>query len=211
MKPLNLLAIVLVTLGLVIAFVPKNTTKKYKLTGAQILDEAKTGSQFISPDEIADKLLKKDPSLQLIDVRTPEEFEKFSLQGAINIPMATLLDEKWRETLNQEQKMNIFYSNGTIDANTAWVLTRQLGYQNNYVLQGGLNHWFEVIMNPQKPSGINPNEEFAKYEFRKSAGKAFGGGDSSQQATAPVQNNTPKNSSPKVENKNKKKGASGGC
>ena len=48
--------------------------------------------------------------------------------------------------------MNIFYSNGTITANEAWMVTRQLGYKNNFVLEGGLNYWFDAILNPQETS-----------------------------------------------------------
>jgi sulfur-carrier protein adenylyltransferase/sulfurtransferase len=209
MKPLNLLALILIPLGLVMAFVPKNTTKKYKLTAAQLLKETKTGSQFLSPDEVADKLIKKDPSIQMIDVRTPSEFQKFSLPGAINIPLADLLNEKWTEILNQEARSNVFYSTGSLDANQAWLITRQMGYQNNFVLQGGLNYWFEVIMNPVKPANISPNEELAKYEFRKGASQALGGGNSSQISNSTTGDS--KSSGTKTETKKKKKGASGGC
>ena len=56
------------------------------------------------------------------------------------------------------------------------MLTRQLGYRNNYVLQGGLHYWVETIMNPTPPEPTSPSEEMAKYDFRKGAGMALGGG-----------------------------------
>ena len=55
------------------------------------------------------------------------------------------------------------------------MITRQLGYENNYVLQGGLNYWAETIMNPIPPSSTSPDEEIAKYNFRKGASMALGG------------------------------------
>ena len=70
--------------------------------------------------------------------------------------------------------MNVFYSNGTLAANEAWMITRQLGYTNNFVLEGGLNYWFDAILNPQMPASTSPDEDFAKYDFRKSAGQALG-------------------------------------
>jgi hypothetical protein len=102
--------------------------------------------------------------------------------------------------------MNIFYSNGTITANEAWMITRQLGYKNNYVLEGGLNYWFEVIINPLKPVSTSPNEEFSKYDFRKGASSALGGGAIIQKTTTPV--NAPK---PAIQGMPKKKKAAGGC
>jgi len=138
MKPLQLLAILIIPMGLIIAAVPQNKTKPYKLTADQLLSEANTRTQFIAPETVADMIIKKDPSFQLIDVRSQDDFEKFSLPGAINIPVSDLLSDKYTDILNQDVKMNIFYSNGTVTANEAWMITRQLGYKNNLVLEGGL-------------------------------------------------------------------------
>jgi len=210
MKPLHYLTLVLLILALIIALVPRNTIRPYKLTAAQLLAEIRTGTQFISPDEVADKIIQKDPSIQLIDVRNPREFDQFSLPGAINIPLQDILSDGNYDLLNQGTKMNIFYSNGSTEANEAWLLTRQLGYQNNYVLQGGLNYWMETILNPSKPGNIASNDELAKYDFRKSASMALGGGGASAMAPAAVSpaTMTPK---PGVIPVKKKKKASGGC
>jgi rhodanese-related sulfurtransferase len=175
MKPLRLLALLIIPMGLIIAAVPQNKTKPYKLTADQLLGEANTRTQYVAPETVADMIVKKDPSFRLIDVRNQDEFEKFSLPGAINIPVSDLLSDKYTDILNQDVKMNIFYSNGTIIANEAWMVTRQLGYKNNFVLEGGLNYWFDAILNPQKPASTSPDEEFAKYDYRLSAGKALGG------------------------------------
>lgn len=208
MKPLHYLTLVLLILALIIALVPQNTTRPYKLTAEQLLAEIRTGTQFVSPDEVADKIIQKDPSIQLIDVRNPREFDMFSLPGAINIPLQDILSEGNSDVLNQGTKMNVLYSNGSTEANEAWLLTRQLGYQNNYVLQGGLNYWMETILSPAKPGNVISNDEIARYDFRKAASIALGGGDVSAVAPAASGNTTPK---PGVVPVKKKKKASGGC
>jgi sulfur-carrier protein adenylyltransferase/sulfurtransferase len=207
MKPLKLLALFVIPMGLIIAAVPPNKTKPYKLTAQQLLGEANTRTQFISPENVADMIVKKDPAFQLIDVRSQDDFEKFSLPGAINIPVPDLLSDKYTDILNQDVKMNIFYSNGTVTANEAWMITRQLGYKNNFVLEGGLNYWFDTILNPQKPASTSPDEEFAKYDFRKSAGSALGGGGVVQSAHSASESSA----KPAVMPIAKKKKASGGC
>lgn len=176
MKPRIYLAIFIIPLGLIIAAVPQNKTHPFKLSASQMLTEATSTSQFLSPDAVADMIVQKDPNLQLIDVRTPDEFLKFSLPGAINIPLPDLLSEEYKDIIDQEIKMNVFYSNGTLQANEAWMISTQLGYRNNYVLQGGLNYWAETIMNPSAPTSTSPDEELAKYDFRKGASMALGGG-----------------------------------
>ena len=208
MKARVILSISIVGLGLIIAAVPQNTTHPYKLTASELLEEVKGRQQFYSPDELADKLISKDPSIQLIDVRDQADFEKFSLPGAINIPLSDLLNEQYADILNQDVKMNILYSNGTIEANQAWMITRQLGYENNFVLEGGLNHWVETIMNPAKPASTDPNEELARYDFRQAAGAALGGGGAVQLA-APADQGT--GAKPAIIKKPGKKKASGGC
>ena len=206
MKARLVLASTILPLGLIIAAVPENTTKPYKLTAEQMLEEVKEDLQFIHPDQVADMLVQKDPSLQLIDVRSSDEFEKFSLPGAINIPIENLLSEEYVDYLDQDIYLNVFYSNGSNEANQAWMITRQMGYNNNYVLQGGLNYWADVIMNPEVPAENSPNEEIAKYDFRKGAGAVLGGGtlEATTTTTAPA-------ALPAVAKSKKKKAVQGGC
>ena len=207
MKSRTWLAVFLIPMGLIIAAVPQNKTKPYKLSAEELLSEANTRTQYVTPDVVADMIINKDPSLRLIDVRSQDEFEKFSLPGAINIPATDLLSDQYADILNQDVRMNIFYSNGTVAANEVWMITRQLGYTNNFVLEGGLNFWFENILNPQKPASTSPDEEFAKYDFHKSAGMALGGGGVVQV----IDNQVPASAKPVVKSAGKKKKAAGGC
>ena len=203
--PRVLLAMFIIPLGMILAFVPANTTHPYKLSPADLLEYVNSGMQYFTPDEVAHMVVSEDPSLVLIDVRAETEYEKYHLPGAINIPLTSLLDDQWKDYLNQDLRYNVFYSNGTVNANQAWMLSRQLGYENNYVLQGGLNYWVESIMNPDKPGSTSPNEEIAKYDFRKGAGQALGGGamvESSAQMAPDL---------PKIAPRPKKKKAQGGC
>ncbi|MFA9371838.1 MAG: rhodanese-like domain-containing protein [Labilibaculum antarcticum] len=201
-----IIASVLIPLGIIIAAVPENTTKQFRLTAGELLNEVREGTQFISTDQIADMLVQKDPSLQLIDVRTQDEYEKYSLPGSVNVPLSDLLSEEWKDFLDQGVKMNVFYSNGNLKANEAWMLTRQLGFKNNYVLQGGLNYWAETIMNPTAPKSVLADDEIAKYDFRKGASMALGGGSS-----VVSNNNETKSVKPPIVRKKKKKRVAGGC
>ncbi len=175
MKTRVILSIVFIGLGLIIAAVPQNTMLPYKLTAEQMLEQTNSRVAYYSPEEVANIIIQKDPEFQLIDVRSQDEFEKFSLPGAVNIPLTDILSDDYRDYLNQDVKMNILYSNGTVDATKAWMIMSQLGWMNNYIMEGGLNYWAEVIMNPLPPVSTNPNEEVARYQFRKAAGQALSG------------------------------------
>lgn len=207
MKTRLKLAAILIPLGFIIAAVPENTTKPYKLTAEQLLEEVKDGTQFMSPDEVADMVVNKDPSIQLIDVRDQDEYEKYSLPGAINIPLSDILSEQWADLLNQDVKMNVFYSNGHLKANEVWMITRQLGFENNYVLQGGLNYWTETILNPKAPASTSPDDEIARYDFRKGASQVFGSGST----VVSTGTSSTKKAKPVIKKRKKKKRAAGGC
>jgi sulfur-carrier protein adenylyltransferase/sulfurtransferase len=207
LKPRVLLSFVIILFGLSVAMIPEDTTQQYKLTAKQMLEEVQYGSELIHPDELADWLINKDPSIQLIDVRSPEEYEKFSLGNAINIPLSDILSDEWVDYLDQGVKMNILYCNGSTSSNEAWMILRQLGYDNNYVLQGGLNYWVETILNPESPKSTDPNDAIAKYDFRKGASQYFGGAAVSSASSA--SSSTTKK--PVIKRKTKKKAPEGGC
>lgn len=202
----NVIFLAMIFLGVVIAMVPENTTKPYKLTAEDMIIEVQSAAEMVNADDVAHWLISKDPSLQLIDVRSPDEFQKYHLEGAINVPLSVILNDEYRDILDQGIKMNVLYSNGTLDSHKAWMILRQLGFENNYVLQGGLNYWFDTIMNPQAPSAFSANEEFAKYDFRKAASSALGGGAAALQAPAKT-----KSDKPRIIRKKKKKAPEGGC
>ena len=178
--------------------------EKTELSPKELLLAIKDETRFLSTDEVATMIIGQDPSLQLIDVRDPDDYTKFHLPGAINIPLEKILDEQNLELIGAEEQQHVFYSNGTIRANQAWVLTRRLGYGNTYIMKGGLNRWVETIMIPPVPPSSAPSEAFDQYDFRLSACRYFQGG----KATAPVKKQTPVKVVPR---RKKKVTASGGC
>jgi len=204
------MSVVIIALPLLLLILPDKKSIK-EVNASNLLAELDDDTRFLTVDYIADKIISKDPSIQLIDVREPAEFEKFSLPGAINIPLSKILDKEenkliYEDILNQEVKTNVFYSNGSIYANQAWMLCRRMDFKNNYVLNGGLNKWAETIILPEKPIITASQKDFEIYEFRKAASAFFTGGNSVTQTTT-----EPKNITKSPEKKEKKKGSGGGC
>jgi len=202
------LAAVIIPLGILVAAIPDNKVVATKADAHKILAEMKDGSHIVSTDAVADMLVQKDPSLQLIDVRSQAEFDQFHLPGAINVTLDNILSEDNAAYFDQDLKMNVLYANGTTSASEAWMLLRQNGYKNLYVMQGGMNYWAETIMNPAQPAATAPDDELARYDFRKAAGGVLGGGTLAPTASAATPSSAP---APKAAAGPKKKRASGGC
>ncbi|MCD6555614.1 MAG: rhodanese-like domain-containing protein [Bacteroidales bacterium] len=204
------MAFVLIGLALLLVLLPEKHASK-QLKPEQLLQEINDNTRYMSTDEVAEKLIYGDVYLQLIDVRSADNFQKFHLKGAVNIPLDSILnkDEKgnyeYEDILNQDVKTNVFYSNGTVYANQAWILLRRLNFKNNYVMKGGLNRWIETVIQPQRPLPTASQEEFYLYNFRRAASMFFGGGSVS---SVPAEDNTP---APIIKKKGGKKEEEGGC
>lgn len=132
-------------------------------------------TRYITTDAVAKMIIEKDPLFQLVDVRPDYSYEEFSLPGAFNIPVDSLLTDDADLILDTEDINTIFYSDDDMKSDQAWVIARRLGYTNIYVLKGGLNCWIRTIIQPEPPSETAPITEFDLYEFRKGASLYFTG------------------------------------
>jgi len=208
-KKYTFMAGIFIGLALLLVILPEKHTSK-QLKPEQLLLQINNNDRYISTDEVARKIIAGDDYIQLIDVRSPEEYTEFHLKGAINIPIDSIFnkDEKgnyvFEDVLNQDIKTNIFYSNGTVYANQVWILLKRLNYKNNYVMKGGLNRWIETIIRPPRPSVTATVNEVALYNFRKAASMYFGGGT----IAAPADDNAP---APIIKKKSGKQEEEGGC
>lgn len=186
-----ILSIVFICLGLVAAMLPQRKNSSIELDAQQLLKEIQLQNHIISIDEMANALINNDPEYQLIDLRSEEEFKRFSLPGAINIPFEKLFDEESMPYIDQIARKNVFYSNGTTLSGKAWILTRQRGIKNNYILKGGLNNWYATMIEPKAPAATLSEEDIHIYHARLGARQFFtgeGGVQSSEsvQAKKPV-------------------------
>jgi sulfur-carrier protein adenylyltransferase/sulfurtransferase len=170
-----ILSLALLFLGFVAAILPQRSNPSAELDARQLLAEMRLETYVVTVDELADALINADPSWQLIDLRSPADFAEFHLPGALNIPFDSLLTEAWQPYLDQSARRNVFYGNGTSLARQAWYLTRQMGYQHNYILEGGLNNWFDTILFPKEPAETEGAEALARYQRRLGAKQFFTG------------------------------------
>ncbi len=198
-----ILTIVFISFGLIAAILPERDNSSQELDARQLLHEIQVENYMISVDEIADILINNDPEYQLIDVRSEEEFKKYTLPGAINIPFEKLFNEESLAYIDQMSRKNVFFSNGTTLASEAWMLAEQKGFQNNYILRGGLNEWYNTILNPKEPFSTDDDEAFARYQARLGARQFFTGAGAAhstakKKARAPIK-------------RKKKKMVAGGC
>jgi rhodanese-related sulfurtransferase len=169
----QLLALILIILAAGLMVIPKQQ-KHEGITPELFVKNMLSTERYINTDELADRMVNQDPSLLLVDTRNTEEFEKYSLPNAINIPLSQIFSEKLNPYLDQDIYDVVLFSNDNFTAEEAWLIGNRMGYQRLYVLDGGLNTWFETIIQPEFPKETMSREAYDLYAFRKAAGKYFG-------------------------------------
>ena len=189
-------------------FLPDVKPLKHIIGPKQLLYEINKQGRYITTDEVAKMIMEKDPVLLLIDVRSPEEYKKYTLDGAMNIPADKIMEGDNKDYFNSDVYNVVLFSNGSSLADQTWLRLRSYDYKGGKVLKGGLNEWYRTILNPQKPADDILTAKLEKqYLFRKGAQIYFTG-------ATPVAGKVSKKSKPVVSKpivKHKKKEVTGGC
>lgn len=91
--------------------------------------------------EQARQLIKANPELEIVDVRTLGEFDSGHINGSICIPVDTLQGRLGE--LNLQSGILVYCASGTRSAQAAKILTDN-GFQNVYNMLGGINDWIKA-------------------------------------------------------------------
>lgn len=177
------LAAFLLLLGIGLVVLPEREHLDETLP-REVLNDLRNPSRFITTDKVAEMIIDKDPTLILVDVRDMYDYLDYSLPGAHSIPLEEMLMYDWVDSLAFEGSKIVFFSNSDIKADQAWMLMKREKHDDIHVMKGGLNYWFETIIQAKRPPETAPSEAFDLYEFRRGAAIYFTGG------AAPIEQET---------------------
>jgi rhodanese-related sulfurtransferase len=153
----------------------------------KLLQEIIQPTRYVTTDQVAKMIIQGDPALMLIDVRSEEEFQEYSLPRSINIPLEKLVEKDNLTYFGIPGTKVVFVSNDDIKADQSWVLIKRLGFKSTYVMKGGLNCWMQTIIEPQEPGADAPYAAIETYSFRKGAQMYFTGAQTDNPETSKVE------------------------
>ncbi len=86
-------------------------------------------------------MIDKNEIFILVDVLSPESYEKEHIPGAINIPLEDI-KMKSKELLKKDKKIVVYCGSFqcTMSLQAAEILTK-LGYKDVWCFEGGLKYW----------------------------------------------------------------------
>lgn len=166
MKQLNLLILggIAVIISIVFGFMTIKVTGKYRFerSAYEMLERVNTRSQYLATTTAKD--LTQNDTVTFIDIRTPKEFDGYHIENAQNIPFDRLLDDEHTEFLKNDQ-MKVLYGSTSVGSNAAWMILSQYGYDNLYVLDGGVQDWISEVETKDVFRDAPVTDETAKFKF----------------------------------------------
>ncbi len=125
--------------------------------------------KMITSDELAFRLIDDDKDLQLIDLRSPKEFDAMSLPKSNRFGLENIFEKDVHNILSIKHKRNIFLANDEAAAMKGAILAKELGYENVSVLKGGLDQFKTDILNFTMPSQTAGRSQADTFRFRTKA------------------------------------------
>lgn len=169
MNTREIFSILLICLGLILALLPHTGNRSFTVKPHTLLSGILDDKTYFTVDQVARFVVSEDSTVQLIDVRSPEEFRNMNIPGSINVPYSELLNNDPYSFLNNDKTRYIFYSNGDLESNFAITIAKGMNYMNTYVMNGGLNEWFDKVMNSSFSGTRITARENALFEIRMKA------------------------------------------
>ena len=167
------LSVILLSLGLILALLPLSSNRSFNTRPHKVLEAVLDQNTYLTADQVARLVASEDNAVQLIDVRSLEEFGAFNIPGSINLPYSGFLDNDPERILGNKKTKYIFYSNGDQYSSYALAIAKGLKYNNTYVMKGGLNEWFSTVMTSSFAGERITARENALFETRMRARKMF--------------------------------------
>jgi rhodanese-related sulfurtransferase len=131
-RTLAIAALILASLALVAGESSRRVTVDPEELAYRIQNEL----DHVDPLELSDWISTKREGYRLIDLRTPEEFARYHIPGAANTTLPELIDMRFRKT-----ETIVLYSEGGIHSAQAMFLLWTKGYDNVFMLKGGIAAW----------------------------------------------------------------------
>jgi len=139
----------------------------YKI--AQAKEQKKCVFKEITADKLASEITSNYYKLNIIDVRSPEEFKKNHLPLAINIPFGDIQNREWESYFTQKQKSNVFYGDNDTIVKMSCLKAKFIGSSENFILKETTSQFNAMFFALTPPAEGAPKHEQEIYHFRNQA------------------------------------------
>jgi len=157
-----------VLLGAVLAFLPDHRTRLQRRV-ADPAFQAAHPVPVMDADELAFRLVDRDPTLQLLDLRPAADFKPTAFPGALNLGAGDLFTREPGVALTDRRLLKVVVAEDEARARQGALLLQELGYEQVACLKGGWPSFAHLYLQdtPFVPTG--GREDATVQAFRESA------------------------------------------
>ena len=136
---------------------------------AALAAEIVSERDHITAPELAERIMRQDASLHVIDLRPRADYDALHIPTATHAPLETLA----RQAFPRGTSI-VLYSEGSTQSAQGWVLLRLRGQRDVRFLREGMYEWLARVMEPRLATDATDAErqEFARAEAQS---RFFGG------------------------------------
>jgi rhodanese-related sulfurtransferase len=150
----------------VVAFLPGRTD----IINRQIAEAKRQQTcvfKEIPADKLAYEIVNNYYSLNIIDVRTPAEFEEYHLPMAINIPIDQMMERQYEPIFRQRIKSNVFYADSDTLVRMACLKAKFIGKADNMIMKESARDFKRMFVQLEEPPAGASKSDLQTYHFRR--------------------------------------------
>jgi uncharacterized membrane protein YedE/YeeE/rhodanese-related sulfurtransferase len=107
----------------------------------------------MTPDELAFRILDRDPRLRVVDLRGEAARKARPLPGTVAVPAGEVLGKEWRSTFAPRLVKKVLVASNEAEAKTAAYLIVETGFENLAYLEGGYGAFERTVLSAKAPEG----------------------------------------------------------
>ena len=139
-------AMMLIGFLTLLLILPSERSSTFAETPAdQLNNEWHEGEAKVTSEKVVFDIMNERNDIVYIDLRPIEQYQRFTLPGAINMSPEEVLDRKYRAFFRSDPREKVFFTDGTSMSTRVWTLARRAGISHIHVLEGGLNSIFDLL------------------------------------------------------------------
>ncbi len=139
-------AMLLIAAAFIFLLIPEERKSNLRERSPEALwAEIHDGKPFVSTHRVIHEVKNHRNELVLIDTRNKAAYDRFSLPGAVHMPLEEVLHRRWRSLFDKDPRPKVFFGDGSSGATMAYMTAARAGYDKVFILDGGLNKLFNDL------------------------------------------------------------------
>lgn len=136
-----------VVIGVGLMVLPSRKESLFRKVSDPAYIAAHAGKRMTA-DELAFRIIDREPNIRLVDIRDEASFAAFALPGSVNLKLDDFLTKEAIPVLSQRHVKKIIIGETEQQEWIAGSLLCELGYENCAILEGGLQSFRRIILEP---------------------------------------------------------------